>query len=192
MQKRLAVITEDRYLFQKIRLLSMNFASCELISAASLGRGVLFAFDLCIWDIDTSPMPEYADERYVSVGRNENARLVRPFERDTLISLLVDSASESSLRLGERCVYFKGREIRLTELEFSLLKRLASANGNFVSREEILSDVWKNDADGGIINVYVHYLREKLESDGEKIIVSSRKSGYKIDEKFLKGALRDA
>ena len=44
-----------------------------------------------------------------------------------------------------------------------------------------------DDADGGILNVYVHYLREKLEKRGEKIIISSRKSGYKIDEKYLKG-----
>ena len=61
---------------------------------------------------------------------------------------------------------------------------LCSADGEFVSREEILHSVWSGDADPGIINVYVHYLREKLE-DGEKIIVSSRKNGYKIDGRYL-------
>ena len=35
------------------------------------------------------------------------------------------------------------------------------------------------------MNVYIHYLREKLEADGEKIILSSRSHGYKIDEKYL-------
>jgi DNA-binding response OmpR family regulator len=35
-----------------------------------------------------------------------------------------------------------------------------------------------------VLNVYVHYLREKLE-DGKKIIISSRKLGYKIDERYL-------
>ena len=61
-----------------------------------------------------------------------------------------------------------------------------SANGEFVSREEILSQVWNGDADCGIINVYIHYLREKIEH-GEKIILSSRKQGYCIDEKYLGG-----
>ena len=32
--------------------------------------------------------------------------------------------------------------------------------------------------------MYVHYLREKLER-GEKIIISSRNHGYKIDAKYL-------
>ena len=40
-------------------------------------------------------------------------------------------------------------------------------------------------ADEGVLNVYVHYLREKLERGGEKIIISSRGLGYKIDEKYL-------
>ena len=35
------------------------------------------------------------------------------------------------------------------------------------------------------MNVYVHYLREKLEYNGEKVIISSRKNGYKIDERFF-------
>jgi DNA-binding response OmpR family regulator len=42
------------------------------------------------------------------------------------------------------------------------------------------------DKGEGLINVYVHYLREKLEVGGEKIINSSRKNGYAIDEKFIK------
>ena len=40
-------------------------------------------------------------------------------------------------------------------------------------------------ADEKTVNVYIHYLREKLESGGEKIIISSRNMGYKIDSKYL-------
>ena len=58
------------------------------------------------------------------------------------------------------------------------------AQGGFVSREEILREIWDNCADAGVINVYVHYLREKIEH-GEKIIISSRNNGYKIDEKYF-------
>ena len=192
MQKKLAVITKDRYLFQKIRLICVNLADCELIDTSAANEGELFGFEWCIWDVDSAPVPSYADERYVSVGKDALARLLRPFERTSLLAIISDTNSACALRLGDRCVYFKGREIRLTELEFSLLKRLVIANGEFVSREEILHDVWDNEADGGIINVYVHYLREKLEVDGEKVITSSRKLGYKIEEKFLKGEGSDA
>ena len=79
----------------------------------------------------------------------------------------------------------------MTELEAALLALLISADGDFVSREEILKRVWQNDADPGIINVYIHYLREKIER-GEKIILSSRKRGYGIDEKYLRGDAKNA
>jgi DNA-binding response OmpR family regulator len=70
---------------------------------------------------------------------------------------------------------------------------LIEASGDFISREELIRRVWGEGADGGVLNVYVHYLREKLEKQGEKIIISSRKNGYKIDGKYLtKGEDYDA
>ena len=39
--------------------------------------------------------------------------------------------------------------------------------------------------DGGVVNVYVHYLREKLEKNGERIIISTRNLGYKINERMV-------
>ena len=72
-------------------------------------------------------------------------------------------------------------------LFFSLFNLLYSRKGEFVSRDEILALVWNGKADKGILNVYVHYLREKLEKNGEKIILSSRNYGYKINEKYLGG-----
>ena len=57
--------------------------------------------------------------------------------------------------------------------------------GEYVSREELLSRIWQNKTDKGILNVYIHYLREKLEKGGERIIISSRNLGYKINEVFI-------
>lgn len=184
MQKRIAVITVDRFLFQKI-FLSLRDASVKMISVSEASEEELLGFDVCIWDIDQAPMPEYCDSRFISLGR-DGALLSRPFSRESILALL-SSEGESKMRLGERRAYLHGEEIKLTELEFALLKRLVRAGGEFVSREELLKSVWGEDADGGILNVYVHYLREKLEKHGEKIIFSSRKYGYKIDEKYLKG-----
>ena len=46
--------------------------------------------------------------------------------------------------------------------------------------------VWHGDADGGIVNVYIHYLREKLEDCGERVIIASRGRGYSLSEKYAK------
>ena len=84
-----------------------------------------------------------------------------------------------------RLVSLDGEKIALTELELKLLTAIMSGNGSFVSRERLLEVVWENKKDVGIVNVYVHYLREKLEKNGEKIILSSRGEGYKISERYV-------
>ena len=75
------------------------------------------------------------------------------------------------------------KKISLTEVEGKLLVELLKAE-EFVSRNSLLKSVWGANNDSGVINVYIHYLREKLEKSGEKIIISSRKYGYKISEKY--------
>ena len=109
-----------------------------------------------------------------------------PFPISALDRLVNDSGAPMlTASDSEKCAILRGEAIRLTEVEYALFSALIKRGGKFVSREDILEEVWGNEADSGIINVYVHYLREKLEKEGEKIIVSSRKMGYKIDEKYL-------
>ena len=93
---------------------------------------------------------------------------------------------------SERVARLDARTIKLTEVEGRLLRLLVDGGGEFVSREELAKKVWGENADGGVLNVYIHYLREKLEAGGEKIILSSRKGGYRIDERFLGGKDADA
>ena len=83
-----------------------------------------------------------------------------------------------------RSVMLEGEEIRLTELEYSLFELIVNAGEDCVSREEILERVWGGEADAGIVNVYVHYLREKLERHGDKLIKSYRGRGYTLSEKY--------
>lgn len=93
---------------------------------------------------------------------------------------------------SERVARLDAKTIKLTEVEGRLLRLLVDGGGEFVSREELAKKVWGENADGGVLNVYIHYLREKLEAGGEKIILSSRKGGYRIDERFLGGKDADA
>ena len=179
MKRRISVITGDEYLWQKIYLILKKELEVFRTEAPS--------GDLCLFDVDTGTVSE-EDERTVRMSRTESCALPIPFTEDELISVVSGEARPSSLLvLNGRCARLYGEEIRLTEVESALLSVLISAGGEFVSRECLLSEVWHGQADGGVLNVYVHYLREKLERRGEKIIVSSRRAGYKIDAKFLTG-----
>ncbi|AVH20919.1 response regulator transcription factor [Nocardia cyriacigeorgica] len=61
-----------------------------------------------------------------------------------------------------------GREIDLTKREFELLSTLARNAGVVLSRERLLELVWGYDfaADTNVVDVFVGYLRRKLEVEG--------------------------
>ncbi|MCU1646331.1 MULTISPECIES: response regulator transcription factor [unclassified Nocardia] len=61
-----------------------------------------------------------------------------------------------------------GDEIELTKREFELLSTLARSAGVVLSRERLLELVWGYDfaADTNVVDVFVGYLRRKLEIDG--------------------------
>lgn len=60
-----------------------------------------------------------------------------------------------------------GNEIELTKREFELLSTLARNSGVVLSRERLLELVWGYDfaADTNVVDVFVGYLRRKLEAD---------------------------
>ena len=179
-QKKVAVYTNDSFLFQKILLDAPEWA--EVIR----GESGVFA-DIRLVDVDT--VKDAAGE-FLSMSRVGDADIALPFPLGAITDILSEDnegAELLTLSDGERSAYLRGERIKLTELEYALLGRLMSARGEYTSKEDILRDVWNNEADAGIINVYIHYLREKLEKRGEKIILSSRKCGYKIDEKYTGG-----
>lgn len=172
---RIAVKTRDNYLFQKIYLiLSEEHTVLRTEDGAEI-------FDLLITDGGESPKVGV-----ITMGRTDEAMLRIPFTESELRTALPTGKSEESLlTLGDKCVFLRGIKIPLTELELALLSELYHAKGEFISREALLGSVWGVGCTDGILNVYIHYLREKLESGGEKIILSSRKHGYKIDGRYL-------
>lgn len=175
-----SVYTEDNFLYQKIKL------SLPL-GALAIRNGGADVASLTLVDLDTAKAP---DGEFMGMSRRGGADIKIPFSiesAEALFGVAKRNNSAISLDSKSRSVYLHGEKIKLTEIEFSLLSLLFSASGEFVSRDEILRSVWSGECDGGVINVYIHYLREKLEVNGEKIIISSRKNGYKIDEKYLSG-----
>lgn len=81
-------------------------------------------------------------------------------------------------------VYKAGKEIELTAMEFRLLELLLRNAGRVVSRldiEELVMD--KNyDHDTNIVDVYINYLRKKIDKPFDSHLIKTvRGFGYKID-----------
>jgi len=78
-----------------------------------------------------------------------------------------------------------GREIELSRKEFALLEYLMRNAGRVVSRRMIGEQVWKQSLDPltNIVDVYINYLRKKLEDDrADPLIKTVRRSGYVLRE----------
>ncbi len=175
MRKRVAVITDDIYLTKKIEL--TLFDECETVCLDAMPRT---AFDTVIVDKD------FTDTKGdISMSRSGDCDLAIPFTYEALRSAVLHRGAALKLVKGEECAILHGKKIKLTEVEYSLLSYLVN-KGGFADKRELLKNVWCGITNEGIINVYIHYLREKLEASGEKIIICARGQGYKIDEKYLK------
>jgi len=79
--------------------------------------------------------------------------------------------------------YSNGKRCELSEREVQLLSYLATHQGRAVSREEILTRVWRLNPKGietRTIDMHVANLREKLHDDPEKprIVLTVRRKGY--------------
>jgi len=76
-----------------------------------------------------------------------------------------------------------GATVSLTPREFSLLEFLLRGAGSAVTKEDIVSTVWGSDFEGdrNIAEVYVGYLRRKLDSAGTASFIHTvRGVGYQI------------
>ncbi|MCI0689306.1 MAG: response regulator transcription factor [Sporichthyaceae bacterium] len=83
--------------------------------------------------------------------------------------------------VGAREVHRGGRPISLTALEFDLLRYFAERPRRVCSRAQLLAAVWGIDFDPGsnVVDVYVGYLRAKLEVDGQpRLLHTVRGVGY--------------
>ena len=76
-------------------------------------------------------------------------------------------------------------EMSLTVTEFNLLHLLLRHPRQVLERRQILNDVWGYDfgGDDNVLEIYVGYLRKKLEADGgSRLIQTVRGVGYALRE----------
>ncbi|QAY61864.1 response regulator transcription factor [Microbacterium protaetiae] len=75
-----------------------------------------------------------------------------------------------------------GREIELTATEFELLRYLMRNQRRVVSKAQILDRVWNYDFGGrsSVVELYISYLRKKIDQGFEPLIHTVRGVGYMI------------
>jgi two-component system response regulator TrcR len=81
---------------------------------------------------------------------------------------------------ASRTVTRAGASISLTSTEFALLRYLMLHPGRALRRQEILDHVWNYDFGGrrGIVDLYVSYLRKKIDAGRTPMIHTVRGIGY--------------
>lgn len=91
--------------------------------------------------------------------------------------LILDLSTHRALR--------QDQSIELTMKEFELLKYLMNHPDEVLTRDQILENVWGYDFQGesNVIEVYIRYLRLKIEHEGHKRIIQTvRGVGYVLRE----------
>jgi len=111
--------------------------------------------------------------------------LVRRSEKNNKSVTSVFQVQDLEMNLVSKEVFRDGKEILLTAREFRLLEYLLLNKNRVVSRTAILENVWEVDFDLGtnIIDVYISYLRNKIEKGfSSKIIKTVVGMGYIIKD----------
>lgn len=109
--------------------------------------------------------------------------LARPFRMRELRALLEGDDGSAALRPSDdfRTVTVGDATVSLSDREAALLRLLYQADGSPVSRRALAEGVFPDaEAPEDAINVYIHYLRKKLERNGTRRIRAHRGGGYSL------------
>lgn len=121
--------------------------------------------------------------------------LVKPFEFQELLARIrsvtrrsrksgskkILQTADLRLDLDSRTAERGGKEVSLTAKEFSLLEFLMINKGRVISKAELFSEVWDNNADlnSSKVEVYINMLRNKIDrQEDQKLIHTVIGMGY--------------
>ena len=137
------------------------------------------------------------DDRVSCLDLGADDYLLKPFSffellaRCRAIARRRSGATASTIRHGDlevdrvsRIVTRGNVPVDLTSKEFALLDYLLQHRGRAVGRPELLANVWKMSPDAGtnVVDVYVNYLRRKLQTGAADadLVETVRGAGYTI------------
>lgn len=181
------IVGSDRYVADFLRF-ELDGLFSDFRWEADIGR--VTPGDMYFIDLDTSFVKEAPAATVFTFSRRGTADFPLPVALGRVRAAVLrtyEATPTLALSKDGHTATLNGRAIRLSEGEFALLSRLYLAKGESVGREELLADVFGHATDAGILNVYIHYLRRKLETGDEKMIFSSRGGGYRLSERLFGG-----
>ena len=120
---------------------------------------------------------------HLGLGRRAGAALLDPAPASFQVADLSVCAATREVRRGQR-------RLSLTAREYDLLLLLVRSGGAVVSRDTILRTIWNEEraAASNVIEVYVRYLRQKLEQGGERRLIHTvRGRGYCLADRLPGG-----
>jgi DNA-binding response OmpR family regulator len=136
-------------------------------------------------------------ERVNGLKQGADDYLCKPFDFDELLARITAlgrrvtnaPAANKGLSVGPLFIDDESRiatlndvEISLTKLEYDMLYYFAENAEKVLSRERILSRVWRSHADPltNVVDVYISRLRQKLQASNSIVIETLRGNGYRL------------
>lgn len=126
--------------------------------------------------------------------------ITKPFDMDLLITKIralirrtyafndeldILQYDKITLDINKREIKFEDKNISLTKTEFVILEILFEKSGSYVSKDEIITRLWSEDAfvDDNVVAVNINRIRNKLKNNGiDNIIVTKKGIGYGLVE----------
>ena len=101
---------------------------------------------------------------------------------DTAIDDELISVGALQIRASDGLVTAAGRPLTLSIREFELLLALARRSGRIIARDEVYREAWGSDMRKGdrSVDVYVHKLRDKLETALPELALHPHASGLRL------------
>jgi len=134
--------------------------------------------------------------RVTGLNQGADDYLCKPFDFDELLARITalsrrtsNNHVEPGITVGNlkidsesRIATLAGRELTLTKLEYDLLYYFAENADKVLSRERILSRVWRSHSDPltNVVDVYISRLRQKLAAETSLSIQTLRGNGYRL------------
>ncbi|MBX4270261.1 response regulator transcription factor [Clostridium estertheticum] len=135
------------------------------------------------------------DDRVLGLDIGADDYMVKPFSFKELLARInarlrnmfpeladIVRVGDFSINDGAHEIIYGDRILILSPTEYNLIKYLLLNNGLVLSKRIILEKVWGYDFIGqeNIVEVYVGYLRDKLQDKEHNIICTVRGVGYKV------------